>query len=405
MRIAVVGAGPAGAALALLLARNGVEVVLLERETDFERVFRGEGLTPSGIEVLHQMGFRDALAELPGEPFEAWEIHLDRQPVMRIVEPREELGDRALRVVSQAGLLERIIGAAERHDGFRFRPGTTVRDLLRDGDRVRGLRVARQGGEEEVRADLVIGADGRASVVRKRADLELRLVNESYDVLWFKVPLPTPLEDRSPIQIFASGPDGALAYTSWDGRWQIAWMLAKGSWREARERDWLAECAALMPEPLAEHLLSQRAAVDGPSLLDVIVGRCPVWHAPGVLLLGDAAHPMSPVRAQGINMALRDAVVAANHLVPAIRGGYDVDAVLPAIQQEREREVVRSQTLQYRELRGQRWARQRPWLMAPMLRVARNLARFAAVQRFIQWSWLRQQAPLRMGVSEVRLEV
>lgn len=114
---------------------------------------------------------------------------------------------------------------------------------------------------------------------------------------------------------------------------------------------------------------------------------------------------MSPIRAQGINMALRDAAVAANHLVPAIRNGTDIDAALAAIQQEREREIVRSQRLQYREARGQRWARERPWLMAPLLKLIPALTRSPAIQGWIQRSWLRQQRPLRMGISEVRLEV
>jgi 2-polyprenyl-6-methoxyphenol hydroxylase-like FAD-dependent oxidoreductase len=139
-----------------------------------------------------------------------------------------------------------------------------------------------------------------------------------------------------------------------------------------------------------------------------MVGRCPHWHAPGLLLLGDAAHPMSPIRAQGINMALRDAVVAANHLVPALRAGgaaADLDAAAQAIQREREPEIAKAQTLQYRDARGQRWARERPWLLKPMLALAPWLLRSKAMQRLVQTSWRRQQRPLRMGFSEVRLRV
>ena len=405
MRIAVVGAGPAGAALSLLLARRGVEVLLIERETDFERVFRGEGLMPLGLEMLHQMGFRERLHELPGDTLDAWDIYLDRTKVMHIEEPSRELGDLALRIVSQAALLSALIDEAKKHPGFAFRPGANVHDLVRDGDRVTGLRLSTPAGEETVAADLVIGTDGRASVVRKRAGIELRLLNESYDVLWFKVPLPETLAGTNPVQIFASGGQAALAYRSWDRRWQVAWMLPKGEWRSARERDWLAECATLLPAPLDEHLLSHRDALTGPSLLNVMVGRCPRWHVPGLLLLGDAAHPMSPIRAQGINMALRDAVVAANHLVPALRAGGDVDAVLAAIQREREPEIAKAQTLQYREARGQRWARERPWLMKPMLALVPWMMRSGTIRGLIQRTWLRQQRPLRMGIADVRLGV
>ncbi len=405
MRTVVVGAGPAGAALSLLLARAGVDVVLIDRETDFARVFRGEGLMPLGLAMLHEMGLGERLRALPGDTLDAWDIHLDRTPVMHIEEPSRELGDLALRIVSQPALLAALVDEAARHPGFTFRPGVTARDLLRDGDRITGVAVSTPAGEETIAADLVIGADGRSSVIRKRAGLELRLLNEAYDVLWFKLPLPDTLAASNPIQIFASGPEAALAYRSWDGRWQMAWLLPKGGWRDARHRDWLAECATLLPAPLAAHLLAHRDTIDGPSLLDVMVGRCPRWYAPGLLLLGDAAHPMSPIRAQGINMALRDAVVAANHLVPVLRAGGDVDGALAAVQREREPEIATAQRLQYREARGQRWARERPWLMKPMLALVPRLMRSAAIRDAIQRAWLRQQRPLRMGVTEVRLRV
>ncbi len=405
MRTVVVGAGPAGAALSLLLARAGAKVVLVERETDFARVFRGEGLMPLGLAMLHQMGFRERLRDMPGDTLDAWDIHLNRTPVMHIDEPSGDLGDLALRVVSQPALLASLIDEAKTFPAFTFRPGVTARDLRTDGDRVTGVVLATSAGEETLAADLVIGTDGRSSVLRKRAGLALHLLNESYDVLWFKLPLPVALQSTNPIQIFASGADAALAYRSWDGRWQVAWLLPKGGWRGARQRDWLADCAALFPAPLDAHLLAHRDAIDGPSLLDVMVGRCPRWYAPGLLLLGDAAHPMSPIRAQGINMALRDAVVAANHLVPAIRSGSDLDAVLPAIQREREPEIATAQTLQYREARGQRWARERPWLMKPLLALVPHLMASAVIRRGIQRAWLRQQRPLRMGVADVRLRV
>ena len=264
-----------------------------------------------------------------------------------------------------------------------------------------GVRVSTSAGEEEVAGDLVIGTDGRSSVVRTRSGLALSLLPEEYDLLWFKAAVPGWMKGTNPMQIYASGAAVALSYVSWDGRWQVAWLLEKGNWRKLKNRDWLAQCASLMPKPLGEHLLAQRDRLDGPSLIDIIVGRCPRWHTPGVLLLGDAAHPMSPVRAQGINMARRDAVVVANHLVPALHDGGPLDAALAAIQTEREPEIAGAQKLQFRELRGQRWARKRPWLMAPLLGIAPLIARSAWVGPL----WLRQQRPLRFGITEVRLRV
>ena len=399
MRIIIVGAGPAGAALSLLLARNGIEVLLIERERDAARVFRGEALMPTGLDALFAMGLRERVLALPTALIECWQIYLNRVPVMRINEPVEELGDRAFRAVSQPALLEMLVAEASQHAGFQFLPGQTVRGLLRDAaGRVRGVRCT---GEVEFEGGLVIGTDGRGSMVRKRADLALSLLPESYDILWLKTAVPKEMEGHTPIHIYAAGPDAVFSYVSWDGRWQIAWLLPKGEWREAKKRDWLAECAALMPEPTAAHLLAQRDDLEGPSLLDVIVGRCARWHAPGVLLLGDAAHPMSPIRAQGINMALRDAIVAANHLVPALLEGRDLEAACAELQREREREIIRVQKLLIREVRGQRWAREKPWLMAPMLKIAPAIARLP----FIEPLWLWQQKPLRFGVTDVRLEV
>jgi len=401
LHVAVVGAGPAGAALSLLLARRGIRVTLVERERDFERTFRGEALMPTGLEALRAMGVRDEVDALPWRPIEAWEVYLDRRPIMHVREPGADLGDPALRVVPQPQLLQLLTREAGAFPGFSFLQGASARDLLHEGDRVRGVRIDTGEGARTIEADLVIGCDGRASLVRKRSGLELELLPESYDVIWFKLPVPDRLRGRTPILIFASGPDVALAYVSWDGRLQVAWLVDKGAWRELRRRDWLVDCVRLLPDWLADHALASRADMEGPVPLDVIVGRCAQWCAPGVLLLGDAAHPMSPVRAQGINMALRDAIVAANHLVPALRAGGDLTAASAAVSRERMPEIQRIQTLQIRELRGQRWARQRPWLMKPLLWIAPLLTSRAWVER----AWLRQQRELRFGVTEVSLAV
>jgi 2-polyprenyl-6-methoxyphenol hydroxylase-like FAD-dependent oxidoreductase len=316
-------------------------------------------------------------------------------------EPTAELGDRALRVVPQPQLIELLVAEAAAFPGFSLLRGATARDLLRAGERVSGVRVETPDGAHLIHADLVVGSDGRASLVRKRSDIDLDLLPESYDVIWFKLPAPERLRGRTPILIFASGPDVALAYVSWDGRLQVAWLIQKGAWRELRRRDWLADCRRLLPDWLSDHVEATRSEMDGPTPLDVIVGRCAHWGAPGVLLLGDAAHPMSPVRAQGINMALRDAIVAANHLVPAAKAGGDLDAAAVQVARERKPEIRRIQTLQIREVRGQRWARERPWLMKRLLAIAPAFTSRAWVQR----AWLRQQRELRFGVTDVSLRV
>lgn len=398
----IVGAGPAGTTLAYLLASRGVRVTLIERETDFARVFRGEALMPLGVDALHQMGLGEVLSELPARNVESWEFYVDGTCLFRVDEPQEELGDRAVRVVSQPAFLERVVTEARRQPSFSFLPGTTARDLLTEDGRVVGVLAETAEGPRELRADLVIGCDGRGSVLRTRSGLHLDLLPESYDVLWFKMPAPDRLRGRCSVMMFGTVKHTALCYTSWDDRLQYALLLPKGGYQALRETDWAEELGEPLPGWLADHVRSVRDRLEGPVRLNVLVGRCSRWSAPGLLLLGDAAHPMSPVRAQGINLALRDTLVAANHLVPAFREGPEaLDAAARAVQREREPEVVRAQTLQLREARGQTNARLRPVMIAAARRLAPVLGR-------TQWAkrrWLHQQRDLRFGSADVRLRV
>jgi 2-polyprenyl-6-methoxyphenol hydroxylase-like FAD-dependent oxidoreductase len=406
MKVLVAGAGPAGAATALLLARCGLDVTLVERETSFERVFRGEGLMPLGIDALFEVGLGGMLETVPGRKVDSWDIWIDGEEAFVIPEPAEELGERATRVVSQPALLERVVGEASRHPSFSIERGTRVRDLIRDaGGRVVGAELETEDGPREARADLVVGCDGRGSLVRTRAGLELELSPENYDVLWFKLPAPDRLREGCSFMIaVAARRHPAVCYTSWDGRLQYGLVMPKGGLRELRGKDWLAEAVGSAPAWLAEHVLAERDEIEGPIRLNVLVGRCREWTVPGVLLLGDAAHPMSPVRAQGINLALRDAVVAANHLVPVLRKGAEpraLDAACRAVQAEREPEIARAQKLQIREAAGQGDARSGSWRFGFAKRAARLLGRY----RWAQRAWLGRQHDLRFGSREVKLRV
>ena len=162
-----------------------------------------------------------------------------------------------------------------------------------------------------------------------------------------------------------AGAHPLVAYTSWDGRLQGGLIMPKGSMSTLPD-DWLPEAASAAPAWLAQHVLAHRNELEGPIRLNVIVGLAPAWMTPGVLLLGDAAHPMSPVRAQGINLAFRDAIVAANHLLPVASGGDTaaLDGACRAIEAERKPEIVRAQRLQRREAQGQGDARSGTWRFA-----------------------------------------
>jgi 2-polyprenyl-6-methoxyphenol hydroxylase-like FAD-dependent oxidoreductase len=406
MKVVVVGAGPAGAALALLLARAGVHVRLVEREASSTRVFRGEGLMPLGLDALNEMRLDWSIGDIPGAPVEAWRIFIDGEQVFRIPEPVEELGARAFRVASPSALIDRLVEAAERQPTFTFHPGTRFVDVVRNASgRVTGIRAVGDEGPVEWPADLVVGCDGRGSPVRTKAGLALDLEPEQYDVLWFKVPPPATMAERCDFVIMVrAGEHPLIAYVSWDGSLQCGVIMPKGGLgRFDDAEDWLAAAVAAAPADLAEHVLARRDAVDGPIRLNVLVGRAPVWSAPGVLLLGDAAHPSSPVRAQGINLALRDVVVAANHLAPLAgdADGAAIAAACRAIQREREPEIVRAQKLQRREAAGQGDARSGSWRFALARRGARLLGGYGWAQR----AWLRRQHDLRFGSTQVRLRV
>ncbi len=260
-KVLVVGAGPSGAATALLLARSGVDVTLVERERSFERVFRGEGLMPLGVDALFQMGLRGMLESIPGRRIESWNIWIDGEEVFVIPEPVEELGERAVHVVSQPALLGRMVEEAGRYPSFSFERGARVHDLIRDASgRVVGAELRTEaGGVREARADLVVGTDGRGSLVRTRAGLGLDLLPEQYDVLWFKLPAPERLREGCSFMIAVTAKKHpAVCYTSWDGRLQYGLVMPKGGFKELREKDWVEEAVASAPVWLAEHVLARR---------------------------------------------------------------------------------------------------------------------------------------------------
>ncbi len=404
-QVVIAGAGPAGATLAFLLARRGIGVTLLERQTDFEREFRGEVLMPSGVDAFRQMGLEQALDALPQARVRGVDFYRGGRRIFHLVLTPEQIGAFGPRVVSQPAMLEMLAAQAARFPSFRLERGVTVRDLLRRGDRVVGLRGDGAGGPRAFEGDFVIGGDGRASILRRRAGLHEERAPQVFDILWAKVPLPDFMRGTGAARGYLGRGHLALAFPTYDERLQIAWIIEKGSFGELRRHGidgWIGEMAAHVSPDLAEHLRARRAEFTQPFLLDVVCDRLVRWTAPGLLLLGDAAHPMSPVGGQGLNIALRDALVAANHLVPVLaRGGSpeEIDTAARRVQDERLAEVSEIQRLQQippRVVFGQTW-----WgrlLGGGLLPI---LARTGLPQRLLA-STFRKFA---LGIADVRLEV
>jgi 2-polyprenyl-6-methoxyphenol hydroxylase-like FAD-dependent oxidoreductase len=350
--VVVVGAGPGGATLAYLLARRGARVTLLERQSDFEREFRGEALMQNGVDALRQMGLGAHLDALPSFQVRRVEIFRNARPLLTL-DPEEALGVPGPRLVPQPALLEMLCARGAEQPRFSLQRGAIVRDLVRDdAGRVSGVRVEGAGGAREIAADLVVGADGRGSVLRRRAGLHEERAAQAFDVVWCKVPLPDFLRERGAARAYLGERHFSLAFPTYGDRLQMAWIIDKGSFGELRRRGieaWVDEMAGFVSPDLGAHLRARRAEISHPFLLDVICDLVPRWTAPGVALLGDAAHPMSPVGAQGINVALRDALVFANHLVPALAAGARgaaLDAAAAAAATERTPEVRAVQRLQ-----------------------------------------------------------
>ncbi|MEA5451253.1 FAD-dependent oxidoreductase [Leptolyngbya sp. CCNP1308] len=399
-KVVIVGAGPTGATLALLLARRGISVTLIEAARDFQRQFRGEGLMPSGLDALAQMGLDSLLQTVPHRPLSAWEFWLNDRRLFRADEP---LGSaRPCTLVSQPPLLEALVQAAQSKPGFEWMAGTAVKDLLWNAERVVGVHLA---NGRTVEADLVIGADGRASVIRQRAELDLKTQPKSIDVLWFKLPAPEGYEaDNRFCTVVKGGRVFSLFHGAEEGKMHLAWAISPDEPTE--QKDWAATFATLVPPEFVAHFRAAGDAIAPPIRLSVLVGRCPRWHRPGLLLIGDAAHPMSPVRAQGINLALRDAIAAANHLIPILKTANPsaldptaLDRALVRIQAEREPEIIQAQKLQAHEAsRGE--------MLRRFGNLRQGLSAFSpVVGPLVKRVWIQQQQPLREGITLAQLEV
>jgi 2-polyprenyl-6-methoxyphenol hydroxylase-like FAD-dependent oxidoreductase len=324
--------------LALLLARRGVSVILLEAHKDFDREFRGDTIHPSVMEILEKIGLAGPLHELPHSKIYGPVIQAANGPFQPFDLRRLKTRYPYILMVPQSRFLEFITGECAKYPHFRLIMRAGVQRLVEEDGVVRGVQYMGPDGLHEVRATLIVGADGRFSQVRHLAGIEPIKTSPPMDVLWFRLPR-LPEDPATGLGAFGGIGRGRIFIGLDRGDyWQAGLVFPKGRYQEVRAQGLEAlrqTIAKLEPRfaPHAEHLTDWRQF----SLLSVESSRCPEWQKPGLLLIGDAAHVMSPVGGVGINYAIQDAVVSANVLAGPLLRGFVPLADLKEVQRQRER--------------------------------------------------------------------
>ncbi|MGB3635589.1 MAG: FAD-dependent oxidoreductase [Rubrobacteraceae bacterium] len=330
----IVGGGAAGAVLGLLLARKGVDVTLLESHHDFDREFRGDTLHPSVMEIMEELGLAERLLELRHNKISSFTLQTAAGDFTPVDLTRLDTPYPYITMMPQKNFLEFITEEAASYPNFQLVMGAKARELVEADSKVYGVRYESDDGKHEVRARLTVGADGRGSRMRKLAGFEPIKTSPPMDVLWFQLPREEG-DQQGAVGRFGQG-HIAIMLDRFD-YWQAGYVIPKGTFPELRKAgvEKLREnFAALAPEYgyRVEHLQDWKQM----SLLSVESSRCEKWYKPGLLLIGDAAHVMSPVAGVGINYAIQDAVATANILGGPLSREEVRTEDLAAVQRRRE---------------------------------------------------------------------
>jgi 2-polyprenyl-6-methoxyphenol hydroxylase-like FAD-dependent oxidoreductase len=330
----IAGGGPAGLMLGFLLARAGVDVVVLEKHADFLRDFRGDTIHPSTLELMHELGLLPEFLKLPHTP--APRIVGQFGDIELTFADFSHLPTRCkfIAMMPQWDFLNFLAERGRAYPGFRLLMRTEATELVEERGRIVGLRATSPGGGVEVRAPLTVGCDGRHSTVRERAGLQVAELGAPMDVLWFGL-------SRRPGDTQETGgrflPGRIFVTINRGDYWQCAYVIPKGGFDGIRARgldrfrDDVADAA-----PFLKDRVGEISDWDQVKLLTVAVNRVGQWHRPGLLCIGDAAHAMSPVGGVGVNLAVQDAVAAANVLAEPLRTGAATDEHLRRVQKRRE---------------------------------------------------------------------
>jgi len=333
----VVGGGPAGAVLSLLLARRGIPVTLLEMHKDFDREFRGDTIHPSVMEILDQIGLAEKLHNIPHTKVSGPTVQFANESIMLFDLGRLKTKFPYILLVPQSRFLEFITSEAAKFPDFKLVMHANVNRMVEEGGIVRGVRYLAPAGVHEIRAQLTVGADGRFSQMRRLAGFEPKKTSPPMDVLWFRLPKLPGEPEISGGAFGGIGRGRILVLLERNEYWQAGLVFPKGQYQELHARG--VEAVRQQIKEIDSRFAKHAEALTNwqqLSLLSVESSRCPAWHRPGLLLIGDAAHVMSPVGGVGINYAIQDAVVAANVLGGPLKLGQVSDVDLAEVQRQRE---------------------------------------------------------------------
>ncbi len=384
----VIGGGPAGMMLGVLLARAGVDVVVLEKHGDFLRDFRGDTIHPSTLEIVHELGWLDAFLRLPHEDVQELTGLVGETPVTIADFRHLPARCRFIAFMPQWDFLNFVAARGRGYPGFRLRMRAEATGLVEAAGRAVGVRATTPEGPLEVRAELVVGADGRHSTIRAAAGLPVRDLGAPMDVLWFRLSR-RPEEGVPPLGRLAAG--RIFITLNRGAHWQCGYVIAKGEAERVRARGldaFRAEVARLAP--FARDRVDELASWEDVKLLTVRVDRVTRWHRPGLLCIGDAAHAMSPVGGVGINLAIQDAVAAANLLAAPLRARRVTDRDLARVQRRREWPTRVTQWLQLQVQRR---------VIGPVLGGSRRPAPPLVVRALARWPRLRRVPGRLVGLG------
>jgi 2-polyprenyl-6-methoxyphenol hydroxylase-like FAD-dependent oxidoreductase len=340
----VTGGGPAGMMLGFLLARAGVDVVVIEKHADFLRDFRGDTIHPSTLELMYELGLLDDFLKLPHQKVDHMTAQVGDERVRMIDLTHVPTRCKYVALMPQWDFLDFLAARGKRYKSFDLRMCAEATDLIEEGGRVVGVRARTTDGELTIRADLVVGADGRHSTIRKKAGLTGDDFGAPMDVLWFRL----PRKETDETETFGHIEAGVMMIMLNRGDyWQCAFVIPKGGIDRVKAEGLEAfRDRVLALSPFLADRVADLKSWDEVKLLTVTVDRLRQWWRPGLICIGDAAHAMSPIGGVGINLAIQDAVAAANRLAAPLKAGTVSDDDLRAIQARRSFPVRFTQGLQ-----------------------------------------------------------